>query len=894
MNFNVNEKGSLGLLALGDYGIEVWNAIKNKTEVPAPQTLNKNLLKKEKTLIIGWDSADWSMIHKMISKGGMPTFERFLKGGSSGKIKTLEPSFSPMLWTSIATGKMADKHGILGFLEPNEESTGLRPIQSTSRKCHALWNILGSKGYKSNVVGWWPSHPAEPINGVMVSNQFGKIKRNKTEVIDASKTVYPEDLLDTLSQFKIQTKDLTEAHLLPFVPNASQVDQDKDNALSHLADHIAQLTNVQSATTYLMQNTDWDLTAVYFNDLDQICHKFGKYTGERPANIPEDLFNLYSGVVEGAYRFYDMLLNRLLQLAGDNTNVIILSDHGFKLGEQKLMSLPQIPASIALEHNQFGILAMKGPKIKSDASIFNASLLDITPTVLSLFGLPSAEDMDGEVLSSVLNVDKPQRIKSWEDEEGDFGTYDELLKSNPIEAKMAINQLVELGYIEQLEGDIEDQIESILNDTKYNLSKVYWERGNLKECVSILEDLLSQDMVDIRFNKDIILAYIHFGEFEKAYKTLSNFRKFDISKSIDFDHLEGKIKLREGKLEEAQQLILEAYSRNSKSSNILTDLGLISLKQKDYDKVVKWLNLAIKYHSQSVSTFLDLSKALYHLSRHDEAIDSLLTCLEMNPHHLAAHFHMGKNLLMLEAYQESATAFENCLLINPGLNRARNNRINIYKNHLEQPERLQFHLEELNHIKKDEIIIVSGLPRSGTSMVMQMMDQGGFKLLIDNQRESDESNPNGYFEYQPVKNTLSDSSWLSDATGKVVKVVSPLLKNLDLRYKFKIIWIDRKLSEVLLSQQEMLSKKDSSKKSTLNLGLESQYKKMIAASEKYLEKKNNVEVLKIKYQNVISSPLETANLIYDFLGDRGDVSKMASAVDQELHRVKVEIDEFGL
>ena len=130
------------------------------------------MIKKKKLLIIGWDAADWAIINQLMKKGMMPALKSVMQRGVSGYIATLDPPVSPMLWTTIATGKRPFEHGILGFVEPNEENTDLRPVHSTSRKVKAFWNILNQRAYKMNVVGWWPSHPAEPINGCMVSNFF--------------------------------------------------------------------------------------------------------------------------------------------------------------------------------------------------------------------------------------------------------------------------------------------------------------------------------------------------------------------------------------------------------------------------------------------------------------------------------------------------------------------------------------------------------------------------------------------------------------------------------------------------------------------------------------------------------------------------------------------------
>ena len=123
-----------------------------------------------KVLVIGWDAADWRVINPLLEKGEMPNLQKLMDNGAYGNVSTLEPAISPMLWTSIATGKRPFKHGIHGFSEPGPDGKSIRPITIANRNCKAIWNILNQFGKKSNIVGWWPSHPAEPINGVMVSN----------------------------------------------------------------------------------------------------------------------------------------------------------------------------------------------------------------------------------------------------------------------------------------------------------------------------------------------------------------------------------------------------------------------------------------------------------------------------------------------------------------------------------------------------------------------------------------------------------------------------------------------------------------------------------------------------------------------------------------------------
>ena len=119
----------------------------------------------KKVLLIGWDAADWQHINPLLDAGLLPGLENLINRGVMGNLATLHPVLSPMLWNSIATGKTADKHGVLGFTEPLPSGVGVRPFASTSRKVKALWNICHQYELRSNVIGWWASHPAEPING---------------------------------------------------------------------------------------------------------------------------------------------------------------------------------------------------------------------------------------------------------------------------------------------------------------------------------------------------------------------------------------------------------------------------------------------------------------------------------------------------------------------------------------------------------------------------------------------------------------------------------------------------------------------------------------------------------------------------------------------------------
>ncbi|ETR71293.1 MAG: hypothetical protein OMM_02601 [Candidatus Magnetoglobus multicellularis str. Araruama] len=196
----------------------------------------KKMLKK--LLLIGWDGADWDVINPLIDAGKMPNLNYLVDNGVVGDLTTLYPELSPMLWTSIATGKRAYKHGIYGFTEVRPDGQGIRPISNLSRKTKAIWNILSQNDISSHIIGWWPSHPVEPINGVMVSNLYpGPYEKldPKKEWALIEGSVHPKRIAKNLNALRWHPQKLNTNHILPFVPKLGLIDQEKDHRLEAIA-----------------------------------------------------------------------------------------------------------------------------------------------------------------------------------------------------------------------------------------------------------------------------------------------------------------------------------------------------------------------------------------------------------------------------------------------------------------------------------------------------------------------------------------------------------------------------------------------------------------------------------------------------------------------------------
>ncbi len=184
------------------------------------------------------------------------------------------------------------------------------------------------------------------------------------------------------------------------------------------------------------------------------------------------------------------------------------------------------------------------------------------------------------------------------------------------------------------------------------------------------------------------------------------------------------------------------------------------------------------------------------------------------------------------------------------------------------------------------ITIVSGLPRSGTSMMMKMLEAGGIPVLVDNIRQADEDNPNGYYEFELVKKVKDDRSWLDDAGGKVVKMVSMLLKDLPAGQTYKIVFMRRKMEEILASQKQMLVRNNKPTDTISDEKMAALFEKHLKEIFAWLEKQSHMHVLYVNYNDMVANPLPYIAQINDFLGKGLDTDKMAGVIDKKLYRQK--------
>jgi predicted AlkP superfamily phosphohydrolase/phosphomutase/tetratricopeptide (TPR) repeat protein len=994
-----------------------------------------------KVLLVGWDAADWKVIHPLMDAGKMPNVRRLVENGATGQIATLHPPLSPMLWTSIATGKRPFKHGILGFSEPTPDGRGVQPVTNLSRKSKALWNILNQNHLRSVVIGWWPSHPAEPIDGVMVSDHFhragGPLDKGWPPPANA---VHPPELAATLADLRVHPDLLTPQMVEPFIPLAKDIDQDNDKRLGLFLRTLAECMSIHAAAIWLLDHQPWDFFAVYYDAIDHFCHGFMKYHPPRQSWIGERDFELYQNVVSMAYQFHDRMLGTLLEKAGKDTTVVLMSDHGFHPDHLRPASIPDIPAGPAIEHRDFGILAISGPDIKRNALLYGASVLDVVPTLLTLFGLPVGEDMDGKVLSQVFAetprfIDNVAFLPSWEEVPGADGRHPPHMRLDPLAAHGALEQMIALGYIERPDDDREVAVEKTIRELSYNLGEAYQDGDRHMAAHQIFSALCAVDPDEQRFAVRLFVSCQALGMHQEMRRIVDD---LDGRRRALFDEAKTKI-------EAWGQVVIERAAANrDREDHLRSDLAQTEtgnrggadaepesmpgpslnpplnhryLTDDERRELARWRNLeryqppvidylkaqvltAEKRYGEALATlervteahlvrpglFLQTADLYLRLHRWRDAqrvyekalaIDpdnphahigvcrmalrhrkfsvaahSALDALQRIHHYPLAHFLLGLALIGMHEFGRAADAFRAAISFNPNFPEAHVRLASVLEKHLGDPDSAREHRRLARRMRgrattsstrhtvvpfdsvfpfdstprplgaekkaaaevksvaavstpshtsfattsaeipaempplAESLIIVTGLPRSGTSMLMQMLAAGGMRVLSDGLLKADEDNPRGYLEFEPVKNMLKDSSWLFAGKGKAIKIVAPLLAALPPGLPCRVILSERDLEEVLDSQERMLARRNHPLAATPERRrmLKEEYARTLGRVEAMLARRPCTQLLVIRHSHAISDPLAAAEKVNRFLGGGLDVANMAAAIDPALHR----------
>ena len=902
---------------------------------------------RRKVLLIGWDGADWEHIHPLLDEGLLPNLELLLERGVMGNLATLQPVLSPMLWNSIATGKLADKHGVHGFMEPDPDSGGARPFSSLSRKCKAIWNILNQEGYRSNVVGWWASHPAEPINGAIVTNMFNQVQREPLRVPPG--TIHPAEREEELGDLRVEPGELTSEDILPFIPKAAEIDQDKDPRLRAFVKVLSDCASTQAVVTQMMEDGEWDFTAVYFDTIDHFCHGFAEFHPPRQEHIPEESFEIYKDVLRTAYRFHDIMLARQLELAGPDALVLLCSDHGFHSRHLRPRVTPREPAGPAVWHRDMGIFVLSGPGIRKDERIYGANIIDVTPTLLAAMGLPVGDDMDGRVLIDVFEKTPQVRtVPSWEDVPGEDGRHPPGTRIDPDWSERLTKQFVALGYVEDHSGDRDKAAESAQTESDYNLARVYFSSRRYEEAIPLFEKLMAAFPWEDRFIQHLTVALMRSGYSQQcldliaaSYPGAWTPPNLMMTRVFAILGVEG----REAAIEAFHAIPEQALSHprmRRQVGTILSNLGRL-------EEAAVQLEQAIADDADDYAAMGELAKVLLKQRRWEESADRAMDSVARLHQQPKVHYTLGQALLRLGYLEQAAHAFEVALAMRPGMYGAHRRLSVLYAKQLNNPDGAARHHvaarkllekqrarrtsrqperarkkwtipdlpppeERLAQLKKERMspeerevlkgtsgktfTIVSGLPRSGTSLMMQMLDAAGMSPQTDGIRKADEDNPRGYWEWESLKQTADLKQLFDETEGleqRAIKVVSALVPTLPIEHSYRIIFMLRPLEEVARSQARMIERLGTEGAGRDEAMLIEELKEHRERVMVHLQRQKNVKVLPVRFPVLVANPEAVCGLVAEFLGESlARPEALGSVIDPALYRQRSETGSTDL
>ena len=902
-----------------------------------------------RVLLIGWDAADWQMMNPLLEARQMPNLERLINGGVMGNLATLFPIISPMLWNSIATGKTADKHGVLGFTEP-DPAGGIRPFASTSRRTKAIWNIFQQAlGWRCNVIGWLASHPAEPLDGIVISDLFPRTKRIGPNLWNVPKlSVHPEELAAAFGPMRMSVNEITEHLVLPFIPRAAEIDQKSDPRLGMFASVLSDACTIQAAATAAMETGPWDFTAVYFDAIDHFSHGFMPFHPPRQEQIPERDFEIYREVMNGAYRFHDLLLGRLVELAGPDALIVLCSDHGFKSGVLRPIANPHEPAGPILWHRDYGMLVLHGPGVKQDERVYGASLLDLTPTLLTLCGLPVGEDMDGKpLLEALVDHTPPPRIPSWDAVEGRSGMHPAgfTWEASPEASRDLMKQFAALGYIDDPGANEASAVEGVALECRYNLSQVHLSAGRPEEAVTIMEDLVRQRPWESRFIHQLANAYLKAEYFQAATDLLARaYPPEDPAAGTPLVVwiMRAKAHLGRGERNRAAQCLALCMRMMLRHPHVWVEAGRLWLELRRYEPAEACFRRALELDPDNAPAWQALSTIHVHRHENGPAIDCALEAVARLHHLPVAHFNLGVALAREERFPEAVIALRRAVGMQPKLVNAHrwlavlhaakapdSFLAGVHRNAALQHSRERGSKMDARRSRADEVrpipdlpspaeraerehrarpgrfgeadvapsgrtfTLVSGLPRSGTSLMMQMLAAGGLAPQTDGERRPDADNPEGYLEWEAIKRLPHEPAILDapELERRALKIVSPLLNHLPREHRYRVIFMCRPVGEVARSQAKMIGRRGTAGLAEDEASIAAALHSHVDATLQMLRGAPTVfDLLEVDYPALVRDPAPWAARIAEFLGSEllPHAGRMAAAVRPDLHRNRPE------
>jgi tetratricopeptide (TPR) repeat protein len=687
---------------------------------PLPKALDR------KVLLIGLDGADWDIIDPLVERGELPNLARLAAVGTRARLRTITPVLSPVVWTSMATGKGPSKHGIVDFLARAPDGKSV-PVTSNLRQARALWNLLGDAEVPVAITAWWATWPAESVRGFMVTDRLAYQLFHDVVAEPASADpvesvrgkTWPPELFGDVAPLIVRPDEVDDAAVARLVDLEAlgAADADDRDRLDALRTIVASTRTYEAIGLELLLRQPSGFHAIYNESTDTLAHLFMPFRPPRRAGIDDRRAAAFGGVVDGAYREADAMIGRVLERIGPDWNVVVVSDHGFRHGDNRPATDSRVDRGPGADwHDRFGILVLHGPDVRRGVSVADASILDVAPTLLALYGLPVADDMDGRVLveaiePAFLEAHPIRRIPTYE---RGVRAVEEAAPSEQDADLMA--KLRALGYIaspeEESEGVADDADAAPGGALAQDSARAFNNQGVILLAAHDLDGALAEFEKGLAAGGGIQswvnIAQVHLirRDLEQAESALARIEGIDpgarmlpglrgAAADLRGDDLEAERLLREairidaadsrsharlgyllerhGRLDEALSEYRAAMRADPDNAETHSYAGNVLRQQGDTKRAEELFRRAIEVDPRYAGAYNNLGLLLQETGRRDQAVALYRKGLEQSPASPLLHNSLGSALLLEGDLDGAEREIREALEVDPEMAEAWNN-----------------------------------------------------------------------------------------------------------------------------------------------------------------------------------------------------------------------------
>jgi len=591
-------------------------------------------------LIIGLDGADWEILDPLMEQGRLPTLKRLVDEGARAKLLSISPLLSPVVWTTIATGVEPSRHGIIDFLVEDPDSAAKQPVTSVQRLVPTFWELLSSRGVQVGVVGWWATWPADPVRGYLVSDRLAyQLFGFRADADDAQGKTWPPDLYPEIRPLIVEPSAVPWERVVPFLDGPRRrledFNEEERRQLEEFRTLLAAGDTYLAIADRLRRKFSPQLEAVYLEGTDTVGHLFMSYRPPPLPGVDAEGMRSFSQVVDRYYEQADRTVARLLEDREGEWTVLIVSDHGFATDTTRPRTTDsRIGHGPAADwHRRFGVLLLSGAHVRPGMRIEEASVFDVAPTVLALFGEPIPTAWPGRVLAGALTEEfleaHPVHFRSDEPERGDRRNQ---ALADPA-AEDLVAKLESLGYIAGGAGT--DSL-----STRNNAGVSYLAEGRLGDAEREFRAGLVAypDSSMLRVNLGLTLRLQ--GRTEEAAALLREALR-DRATMRMAGHTLAQIELDAGNLDEAERIVRRVLEAEPAAADLHNTLGLILEKRGNAEGARQEYLAAAELDPDAALARNNLGNLAKHAGRLEEAASWYQRAIEADPYFMGAYNNLA-------------------------------------------------------------------------------------------------------------------------------------------------------------------------------------------------------------------------------------------------------------